>query len=215
MKKVIAFCGFESSGKSYSAKRLMTTMGFEKISFANTLRDIAFSTIGIPFDEGMLKYDELKKTELINGLNFRNILENLGSAVRKYDEDFWARGVLNFIKSCLKNVCIDDLRYPNEYRVLKNYCELAGIEFKLIFCDYHSENYRNDNIPDDIQEKQIALYKENQAKIEGAIAVNENLILKMDTLSMELAKISNSSEADMETMLGEIEELTKEVKYYT
>jgi len=72
------------------------------------------------------------------------------------------------------------------------------------------ENYRNDNIPDDIQEKQIALYKENQAKIEGAIAVNENLILKMDTLSMELAKISNSSEADMETMLGEIEELTKE-----
>lgn len=77
------------------------------------------------------------------------------------------------------------------------------------------ENYRNDNIPDDIQEKQIALYKENQAKIEGAIAVNENLILKMDTLSMELAKISNSSEADMETMLGEIEELTKEVKYYT
>ena len=61
MKKVIAFCGFESSGKSYSAKRLMTTMGFEKISFANTLRDIAFSTIGIPFSEGMLKYDELKK----------------------------------------------------------------------------------------------------------------------------------------------------------
>ena len=77
------------------------------------------------------------------------------------------------------------------------------------------ENYRNDNIPDDIQEKQIALYKENQAKIEGAIAVNENLILKMDTLSMELAKISNSSESDMEVMLGEIEELTKEVKYYT
>ena len=77
------------------------------------------------------------------------------------------------------------------------------------------ENYRNDNIPDDIQEKQIALYKENQAKIEGAIAVNENLILKMDTLSMELAKISNSSESDMEAMLGEIEELTKEVKYYT
>ena len=145
MRKVIAFCGFESSGKSYSAKRLMTTMGFEKTSFANTLRDIAFSTIGIPFNEGMLKYDELKKTELINGLNFRNILENLGSAVRKYDEDFWARGVLNFIKSCPKNVCIDDLRYPNEYHVLKDYCKLTGIEFKLIFCDYHSENYREDN----------------------------------------------------------------------
>lgn len=145
MRKIIAFCGFESSGKSYSAKRLMTTMGFKKTSFANTLRDIAFSTIGIPFEEGMTKYSELKKTELINGLNFRNILENLGSAVRKYDEDFWARGVLKFIQGCPDNVCIDDLRYPNEYRVLKEYCELTGTEFKLIFCDFKGENYRDDN----------------------------------------------------------------------
>lgn len=145
MRKIIAFCGFESSGKSYSAKRLMTTMGFEKTSFANTLRDIAFSTIGIPLEEGMAQYDKLKHTELFNGLNFRNILENLGSAVRRYDEDFWARGVLKFLQECPKNVCIDDLRYPNEYRVLKNYADMTGAEFKAIFCDYQSENYRTDN----------------------------------------------------------------------
>lgn len=145
MRKIIAFCGFESSGKSYSAKRLMMTMGFEKTSFANTLRDIAFQTIGIPLEEGMSQYDKLKHTELINGLNFRNILENLGAAVRKYDEDFWARGVLKFIKECPKNVCIDDLRYPNEYRVLKEYCDLTGTEFKLIFCDFKGKNYRDDN----------------------------------------------------------------------
>lgn len=75
------------------------------------------------------------------------------------------------------------------------------------------ENYRNDNIPDDIQERQIALYKENQAKIEQAIAVNENLILKLDTLTMELAKAG--SDQNMDSMLAEIEELTKEVKFYT
>lgn len=145
VRKVIAFCGFEQSGKNYSCKRLMTTMGFAKTSFAHTLRDVAFSTLGIPFDEGMLKYEELKKTEMINGLNFRNILENLGSAIRKYDEDFWARGVLRFIQSNQKNVCVDDLRYPNEYQVLKKYCKENGIEFKLIFCDYHSDGYRSDN----------------------------------------------------------------------
>ncbi|MCR4612004.1 MAG: hypothetical protein K5644_08925 [Lachnospiraceae bacterium] len=77
------------------------------------------------------------------------------------------------------------------------------------------ENYRNDNIPDDIQERQIALYKENQSRIEQAIAVNENLILKLDTLTMELTKTNNVSEASMDTMLSEIEELTKEVKFYT
>ena len=145
MRKVIAFCGFEQSGKNYSCKRLMTTMGFEKTSFAHTLRDIAFSTLGIPFDEGMLKYEELKKTEIYNNLTFRNILENLGAAVRKYDKDFWAKGVLNFIRSTEKNVCIDDLRYPNEYRILRNYCKEHNIDFKLIFCDYHSEGYKDNN----------------------------------------------------------------------
>lgn len=77
------------------------------------------------------------------------------------------------------------------------------------------ENYRNDNIPDDIQEKQIALYKENQAKLEQAIAVNENMILKLDTLSMELSKITDASDNTMNLTLDEIEELTKQVKFYT
>lgn len=144
-RKVIAFCGFAQSGKGYSCKRLMTTMGFIKTSFAHTLRDVAFSTLGIPFDEGMLHYEELKKTPLYNDLTFRNILENLGSAIRKYDEDFWAKGVLKFIQNTPKNVCIDDLRYPNEYRVLKKYCDANDIDFQLIFCDYHSEGYEDNN----------------------------------------------------------------------
>ena len=144
-RKVIAFCGFEPSGKGYSAQRLMTTMGFMKTSFAHSLRDIAFNTLGISFEEGMKKYEELKQTNIYEGLTFRNILENLGSAVRKYDEDFWAKGVLNFIKGTPKNVCIDDLRYPNEYRVLSKYCKENDIDFKLIFCDYHSEGYKDDN----------------------------------------------------------------------
>lgn len=180
MRKIIAFCGFESSGKSYSAKRLMTTMGFEKTSFANTLRDIAFSTIGIPFEEGMSKYDKLKRTELINGLNFRNILENLGSAVRKYDEDFWARGVLKFIQRCPKNVCIDDLRYPNEYHVLKNYCNLTGTEFKLIFCDFKGENYRDDNTHESAL---LAKFLKDRGYKDQEI-VNENDIMEYEALRL-------------------------------
>lgn len=145
MRKVIAFCGFEQSGKSYSAKRLMTTMGFKHVAFADALRDVAFNIIGMDFEEGMKKYEELKRTDLINGLTFRNILENLGSAVRKYDKLFWARTVVKFIHDCPDNVCISDLRYPNEYFVVKKYCDENNIEFKLVFCDYKGENYRDDN----------------------------------------------------------------------
>lgn len=159
MRKVIAFCGYQGSGKSYSAARLFMTMGFVKTSFANTLRDIAFKTLGMSFEEGMKKYDELKKTDCYNGLTFRNILENLGSAVRYYDEDFWARGVLKFIESTPKNVCIDDLRYPNEYRIVKKYCEANNIEFKLVFCDYHSDDYVDDNPHESAQ---LAKYLKNK-----------------------------------------------------
>lgn len=145
MRKVIAFCGNQGSGKDFSAQRLMLTMGFKKAAFADALRDAAFHTLGIDFEEGMKKYEELKQTDLINGLTFRNILENLGSVIRKYDKDFWAKAVLKFISSGTYNVCISDLRYPNEYWVLKKYCDENNILFKLVFCDYHSDRYKDDN----------------------------------------------------------------------
>lgn len=145
MRKVRAFCGFEGSGKDYSVQRLITTMGFKRIAFADILRDMAFHTLGMNYKEGMQKYEELKQTKLINDLNFRNILENMGSAVRKYDEDFLAKAVVKFIGSCVENVAISDLRYPNEYWVVKDYCGKNKIDFKLVFCDYHSEKYRTDN----------------------------------------------------------------------
>ena len=177
MRKIIAFCGFESSGKSYSAKRLFMTMGFAKTSFANSLRDIAFNTVGLTLEEGMKHYDELKRTNLINGLTFRNILENLGASVRKYDKDFWAKGVLKFIEECPKNVCIDDLRYPNEYKILKNYCDKNKIDFKLVFCDYHGESYRSDNPHESAQ---LAKYlKEKGYK-------DQQIVDELDILNFEL-----------------------------
>lgn len=144
-RKIIAFCGFEQSGKDYSCKRLMTTKGFAKVAFADALREISFKLLGYTVEEGMKNYEELKQTELINGLNFRNILENLGSAIRKYDRDFWAKTVLVNIKGTCKNICISDLRYKNEYTVLKKFCDANDIEFKLVFCDYKSEKYNDSN----------------------------------------------------------------------
>ena len=144
-RKVIAFCGVEKSGKDYSCQRLLMTKGFTKLAFADPLRDIAFHILGMPFEEGMKEYEELKKTDIYKGLNFRNILENLGSAVRKYDKDFWARTVIKGISETVKDVCISDMRYPNEYKVLKAYCDEHGIDFKVVFCNYKSPDYRADN----------------------------------------------------------------------
>lgn len=144
-RKVIAFCGVEKSGKDYSCSRLMMTKGFIKIAFADPLRSMAFQILGYSYKEGMTNYEELKKTKIYNDLTFRNILENIGSAVRRFDMDFWARAVVKAVSSTTKNVCISDMRYPNEFRVLKNYCDANDIELKVVFCNYKSPDYNDKN----------------------------------------------------------------------
>lgn len=145
MRKVRAFCGPQGGGKDFSVQRLASTLGFKRVAYADALRHVAFETLGIDYEEGMKNYDNLKQSKLINDLTFRNILENLGSAIRKYDKDFWAKTVIKYISECVDNVAISDLRYTNEYWLLKKYCEENKIDFKLIFCDYHSARYKADN----------------------------------------------------------------------
>jgi len=75
-------------------------------------------------------------------------------------------------------------------------------------------NYKNDNIPDDIQEKQIELYNNNIEYIKNSIAMNENLILKLDTLALEISNLTETNEKQTENLLKEITVLTQELKYY-
>ncbi len=74
------------------------------------------------------------------------------------------------------------------------------------------QHYREDDIPDSIQEEKISLYRKNLSLIRDAIAGNEQLILKVDTLAMELA--DGLKEDDGSELLEEIERLTGELKYY-
>lgn len=82
--------------------------------------------------------------------------------------------------------------------------------------DYASlKNYKDDDIPDEIQEKQIALMDKNYNFATEALAANENLILGLESLAIELAdaNFSITSEKNQE-MLEEINNLTNTIKYY-
>lgn len=144
-REVIALIGRQGSGKTFQANKLVNERKFMKLSFADPLREIAFNVIGMDFDEGMSKYAELKQTEIVNGLNFRNILENLGASVRKFDKDFWARALVTKVNNTQENIVIDDMRYPNEYVALKNYCSTKGIAYNAYYCDYKSAVYDESN----------------------------------------------------------------------
>ena len=75
------------------------------------------------------------------------------------------------------------------------------------------KKYKYDSIPDDIQSQQLDLYNANMKLIESAVAVNERLILGLDTLSIELSKPGEIEEQNT-NLLSDIKKLTDEVKYY-
>ena len=75
-------------------------------------------------------------------------------------------------------------------------------------------NYKNDDIPDDIQEKQLGLYNKSLEFIRHSVSVNENLILKLDTLAFEMSDAAAKEDNGTDMLLDEIANLTEELKYY-
>ena len=154
-KEIVAFVGNAGSGKSYQSY-LLTQKGYNELAFADVLRKIAFTSLGIKFDDGMKNYDYMKthnvisvnltETHVINS-TFRQFLEKLGSeGIRKYDNDFWCKGLIKEIQeNNFKKVCISDMRFLNEYKYIKKFSEENNYKFKVIFCDYHSDRYDYNN----------------------------------------------------------------------
>lgn len=154
-KEIVAFVGNAGSGKSYQSY-LLTQKGYKELAFADVLRKIAFTSLGINFDDGMKTYDYMKTHNVISvkitenhviNSTFRQFLEKLGSeGIRKYDNDFWCKGLIKEIQeNNYKKVCISDMRFLNEYNHIKKFSEENNYDFKVIFCDYHSDRYDYNN----------------------------------------------------------------------
>ena len=75
------------------------------------------------------------------------------------------------------------------------------------------QHYREDDIPDDIQEEQLRLYKRNFDDIRTTISLNEKILLKLDALAMELSSSGENTELNND-LVKEIEKLIDDTKYY-
>lgn len=75
--------------------------------------------------------------------------------------------------------------------------------------------YKEDDIPDDIQEKQIDLMTKNFELGRDALSANEKLILGLDKLAMDLADVNFKADSKGSTELLEtINDLSAKIKYY-
>ena len=146
VKNVVAFIGRAGAGKTEQATLLVKNSGYKKLSYADSLRNIIRSVLGFSYEEFNVCYNELKKIEIYNGQTLRNMMENLGSKIRYYDSKYFIKALQKEIAcSTYDYICIDDLRYIDEYFNLYQFCKEQNIELKVIFCNYHSDRYQETN----------------------------------------------------------------------
>lgn len=136
-RQIAVFFGVIGSGKTYNADNLVGFRGYTKVSFADALRDVAFTALNI--DKDKINYREFKSTEIYNGVTFRNFLQSLGDGVRKYDPEYFTKATINTIDKIKGSICIDDLRFGNEYKMLYDYCKANNYNLVTYYCNYNSD----------------------------------------------------------------------------
>ena len=121
----------------------------------------------------------------------------------------FTRGTMSFDK-------FDSVGAAAESSAIKNVVAMANRMRLFDEKEYaRLQHYREDDIPDDIQEEQLHLYQKNFDDVRSTIAHNEKILLKLDALTMEIASSSSGEDADANNeLIGEIERLIDETKYY-
>jgi len=116
---IIGFCGAAYAGKTTSANFLVKNFGFNKVSFAASLKEnIGRQIFGL--SERQLYGDLKEEMDSRWGVSPRQILQLAGGKLREINGNVWIENLVRKIQAYGKsaNVTIDDVRYPNEVTVL-------------------------------------------------------------------------------------------------
>jgi hypothetical protein len=132
MKKILGIMGFAGSGKNTAANALLDTGDWEKIAFADSLKDVLVAIFG--WDRTLLEGETNASREWRNTVdlwwsnklgivNFtpRLAMTTFGTdLVRKhFNPDTWMHALERKIAKCDKNIIITDCRYHNESTLIQ------------------------------------------------------------------------------------------------
>lgn len=137
---IIAFTGLAGSGKTTASDYLVQKYGFKKINFKDALVAEMKDRLGDTLEQlvqmyytahGIKSVDELfqKKPPVM-----RALLQNYGTEVRRRDDDnYWVNRWSATIDNCnSENVVVDDCRFLNEAKVVKDY---SGTIIRIVRTD--------------------------------------------------------------------------------
>lgn len=106
--------------------------------------------------------------------------------------------------------------------VVKNAAELAERihafdvdDYENVYSLISSYRYKDDAIPDDIQEEKYALYRRNLEKMNRILEANERMLLKMDQFAMEMSSLeAGDNDSETSEIMEELEQLISDTKFY-
>lgn len=111
--KIIGLYGPQGAGKSTIANVLAAEYGWQKLSFASTIRECVKAVWPKHVE------DKRKNEEFVYGHSYREILQKFGAFARnEIDDSIWVDACLN--RANAPFVVIDDLRYGNEREEILN-----------------------------------------------------------------------------------------------
>jgi dephospho-CoA kinase len=125
---IIGLSGYAQTGKDTVAEYLISNYGYRRVAFADPIREALYRL------NPVVPVGEFQSTHLaqaVNGLGWeetkrispetRRLLQVLGTEVGRemFGPDFWVNQAMRNA-SKFDKIVLTDVRYPNEYRAIKN-----------------------------------------------------------------------------------------------
>ena len=132
MRNIAFWSSTPQQGKSTAAKFLVDNFDYMKISFADPLRfmiERLLHSSGYSYNEIHWFLNEGKEQNIeVLGASYRHLARTLGTEWGRnlIDPDIWVRIAEQKIIHAQTLICIDDVRFPNELRLLRHY------DFRLV-----------------------------------------------------------------------------------
>jgi hypothetical protein len=157
---IIALAGPKGVGKNHffnEAKSIFNRFAWKQIAFADPIKNNIIDIFNLTNEND---YDIFKRSSISvnnNNIEGRDIVRKIGMLMRSYDENQFVNYVKNKIESDSNNsACppcwvITDLRFHNEYELIKNqlHGKIIKIKNNNIQYDFHvSELEFDDNLCD-------------------------------------------------------------------
>lgn len=126
MKNIAFWSSTPQQGKTTAARFLIDNYDYVRISFADPMRlmiDRLLHSSGLSKMEISYFMNEGKEQEIpVIGTSFRQLARTLGTEWGRdcIDESLWINIFASKVRKLHSPVCVDDLRFPNEARLLRS-----------------------------------------------------------------------------------------------